>query len=243
MNNSLHDIELIERYYDHDTSDSEKEILLTEIKKDKELKRLFLQEKLLVNAIRFHGVTNDLDYLKSVESTLTKRDTKSIPLVYYAIAASVTIFILIGVFVWLGKSSTDDLYAEYYTPYPNVFEPTLRGNEITNERTETFAAYEQGDYKKAVEGFLYILSDKKEPGVMLLLANAQLSLGKTNDAISLLKDLIASYDELDMQAKWYLALCYLKSNNSQEAKKLLQQLEGTEITYASKAKRLLQKMD
>jgi hypothetical protein len=243
MNKPLHDIELIERYFDPEVSETEKEILAEEIEKDKNLKELFKREKLLIKTIQFEGAKQDLRFLNNLEEKLSRADQRSIPPYYYAIAASVVIFVLVGIFNPFAKSSKSDLYAEYFTPHPNLFEPTVRGDANTNTRAEGFVAYENGDYQKAINIFSDLLKEKKEPGIMLLSANANLALGKNREAEMILQDLIQSSDELDPQAKWYLALCYLKVDEKEKSVKLLQELGSTDILYAAKAKALLQKIN
>jgi hypothetical protein len=241
MNKSLRDIELIERYFDPDVSETEKEILAEEIEKDENLMALFKQEKLLINTIRFTGAKQDLHFLHNLENELSKADRRSIPRYYYAIAASVAIFVLIGVSYQFGKSSSPDVYAEYFKPYPNLFEPTVRGNAATNKRADGFLAYENGNYEKAINVFSDLLKEKKEPGIMLLSANANLALGRIDNSERILQDLISSFDELDIQAKWYLALCYLKSGQKEKSTALMQELTQSDL-YATKAKGVLQKL-
>jgi hypothetical protein len=241
MNKSLRDIELIERYFDPDVSETEKEILADEIEKDENLMALFKQEKLLINTIRFTGAKQDLHFLHNLENELSKADRRSIPRYYYAIAASVAIFVLVGMFYPFGKPPAPDLYAQYFIPYPNLFEPTVRGEVINSKRAEGFSAYENSNYQKAINIFSDLLKEKQEPGVMLLSASANLALGNTKEAEALLQNLISSSDELDAQAKWYLALCYLKSNQREKSIALLQELTRSDL-YTTKAKDLLQKL-
>jgi hypothetical protein len=68
-------------------------------------------------------------------------------------------------------------------------------------------------------------------------------LGNTQEAQENFVTLIQDFDELDLQAKWYLSLCYLKSGDRENARKLLKELGETEISYASKAKELLEKVE
>jgi hypothetical protein len=51
------------------------------------------------------------------------------------------------------------------------------------------------------------------------------------------------FDELDMQAKWYLSLCFLKSGDMKQAKAILKELGDTEISYATRARELLKKVN
>jgi tetratricopeptide (TPR) repeat protein len=197
---------------------------------------------LLINTIRFEGAKQDLHFLDKLENELSA-EGRGIPRYYYAIAASLAIFVLVGIFYPFGKSSYPEVYAEYFKPYANLFEPTVRGNAGTNKRSEGFSAYENGDYQKAITVFSDLLKEKKDPGIMLLSANANLALGRTDNAEGILQDLISSFDELDIQGKWYLALCYLRNEQKDKSIKVLQELATTDSSYASKAKALLEKIE
>jgi hypothetical protein len=242
MNKSLRDIELIERYFDSDVSETEKEILFEEIEKDENLTALFKQEKLLINTIRFEGAKQDLTFLNNLDNELSRKDRAGIPTYYYAIAASIAIFILVGIFYPSRKPSAPELCAEYFTPYQNLFEPTVRGDVPNMRRSEAFLAYDNGDYQKAIKLFIDLQNEKKEPGIMLLSANANLALGKTSEAEAILQDLISSFDELDIQAKWYLALCYLKANEKDKAAKLLRELADANVSFSKNSKAILEKI-
>ena len=76
-----------------------------------------------------------------------------------------------------------------------------------------------------------------------MLGNTNLMLGQVTEAKENFVTLINDFDDMDLQAKWYLSLCYLKSDDRENARKMLRELGQTEISYASKAKELLEKID
>ena len=98
------------------------------------------------------------------------------------------------------------------------------------------------DYQKAADGFKALLKEKPEPGVLLLLGNANLMLGNIEEAQNNFLTLIKNFDELDGQAKWYLGLSYLKQGQKEKAKLILQELGDPEITYSKKANELLKEV-
>lgn len=244
--NTINDIELIERYFDNELSEQERTQLNDRLKTDFELKKLFDREKLLVNTIRFDAAHKNLLFLKQLEkSSFDDRTTHFKKYwYYYAAAACITVFVVAGVFFSpLVNETPAELYADYFEPYPNVFAPTLRSEEIIRTRTEAFQAYDQGDYKRASELFTGLIKENKEPGMLLLLGNANLVLGKTDEALINFQDLLNNYDDLDTQAKWFLSLCYLRKGDTPTARRLWKELEKTDDSYAVKAKELLNKAD
>lgn len=247
MNHLTHDIELIERYFDNELSNTERSILEERLKNEDSFKSLFETEKLLINTIRFNAAKDQLHFLKGVEARLAEQKTPSSSRshwYYYAAAACAGLFFTFYVLLPMLKNTpTEQLYASYFTLHPNVFEPTLRGEQVIDERKEAFRAYDAGEYQLAGELFDKLLKENKEPGMMLLAGNAHLMTGNIVEAKRTLNDLILHYDDLDLQAKWYLSLCYLREGNTEDARKLLKELSDTDISYANKAKELLEEVD
>ena len=240
------DITLVEKYFDSELSSEELNHFNARVEHDEDFKALFQREKIIIGAIRNQGLIDNLLYLKSIEEKI--QGDQSFPIAsgikgwyYYAAAAVVALLVAVAVLL-PGKENTDELFAAYFTPYPNVVQPLLRGNEST-ERAEAFQEYEQKNYVAAAEGFKELLDRKEEPGILLLLGNSNLMLGKSEEAQENFITLIRNYDEFDLQAKWFLSLSYLKSGDTESARKILEELGETEVSYAAKAKELLEKVN
>lgn len=248
MKPTENDINLVERYFDAELSAEELSHFNSRVEKDEAFKALFHREKIIIGAIRNQGLLDNLQYLKSIEEKIQGNQSHPSGFgakknwYYYAAAAVVAMLIAIT-FLLPGQQSTDELFASYFTPYPNVFEPTVRGNDVATVRTQAFQAYERKDYQTAVLGFEALLSVKEDPGILLLLGNSNLMLGNAKEAQENFVTLINKYDDLDLQAKWFLSLSYLKSGDKENARKILEELGETEISYASKAKELLEKVN
>ena len=67
MNDPDYDIELIERYFDHDLTSDEMALFERRLQHDQGFKRLFDQEQILIGAIKFEGALSDLEYLRETE--------------------------------------------------------------------------------------------------------------------------------------------------------------------------------
>lgn len=249
MNHSETDITLVEKYFDSELSESEMKHFSLRVETDENFKTLVEQEKALIGAIRYQGIEDNLQYLQNLEANLQGNDQTSVnrPIkkwYYFAAAAAVIgIVILSKVLLTSFNETPEELFAAYFKPYPNMFEPKLRGESKASDRTEAFAAYEQGDYQKAATLFRELLKVNKEPGILLLLGNSNLILGNLDEAKNNFTTLNKEFDELDIQSKWYLSLCYLKSGDTERAKNMLRELGETEISYATKAKELLEKVN
>jgi tetratricopeptide (TPR) repeat protein len=160
------------------------------------------------------------------------------------VAAAATIIMAVALLSVFSRSeSPEQLFANYFEPYPNVFEPTQRGTDAAlDKRATAFAMYEQKNYAEAAKLFNELLSEKQEPELLLLLGNANMVLNRDNEAKNNFLTLIRDYDVLDEQAKWFLSLCYLKSGEREKAKLIWEELGDPKITYSEKAKNLLKKV-
>ena len=240
------DITLIERYFDSELNEEEMKTFSLRIEVDETFKSLVQREKVILGAIRNQGLLDNLQYLKSVEEKIQGNQVftgRSRNWYYYAAAAVVTIMLAVTFLLPSFEESSDDLFATYFTAYPNVFEATLRGTATTTKRTEAFQAYESKAYKKAVVLFGELLQVHKDEEVLLLLGNSNLMLGEVQKAEENFVTLISEFDNLDIPAKWYLSLCYLKSGETEKARNLLEELAGTDNSYAPRAKELLERVD
>jgi hypothetical protein len=245
MKHPLHDIELIERYFDNTLSSAETIELKERLKKDYEFQKLFDQEKVLVSTIRLQAAKKDLAFLKDLEKSFGEQKNPYIRThwYYYAAAACITLVALFMWNQWGGAEKPEELYAAYFQPHPNIFEPTLRGESAENARAQAFQSYEQGNYERASESFTRLLEGEQDAGMLMLLGNSNLLLDRTELAKQNFMDLIAHFDELDLPAKWYLSLCYLKTGDTASAQKLLAEIAQTETAYAGKANDLLQRLN
>jgi TolA-binding protein len=242
------DIALLERYFDAELNDEEKKYFASRVEQDKDFSALVQREKIIIGAIRNQGLLDNLSYLKSIEEKI--EGNHSIPFHsnlktwhYYSAAAVIVLLIAVKFLLPSQQETPEQLFTSYFKAYPNVFEPTVRGTDLATKRTEAFQAYEQGDYQKASDLFTTLLNEKRESEVLFLLGNTNLMLGRVEEAQKNFVTLIEEFDDLDLLAKWYLSLSYLKSGDKDNARKILRELGETEISYASKAKELLEKVD
>jgi len=248
MENNFRDIEWIERYLDRSLTAAEKLWMEKRLEEEPDLKSKFGEHKQLIEGIRYSHIQNRLEQLRALENSLPpiskETKTKEVFMFWKPLAAAATVMLLVTVYYLVNQTpSPQDLYARRFQPYPNVFEPTVRGNvNAVDQRTAAFRAYDQGDYVTASRLFTELNTNKTEPGILLLLGNSNLILGKTEEAQNNFLSLIMNFDELEAQAKWYLALSYLKQGESEKANLILQELSDPQVTYSKKAKELLDNM-
>lgn len=246
MKEPLQHIELIERYCDNELTQEELDQFRSQLKEDHELQKLFDQEKLLISTVRFQAAQKDLKFLEEVEQSLRENKTIDFRKHWYYYAAAACVALLAIVLVWnrWEKENPDTLFASHFEPYPNVFEPSLRTAGNADLRSQAFAAYEQGNYEHAADAFRELLQNNNDnAGMILLLGNSNLMLGKTKEATENFRSLLLRHNELQVEAKWYLSLSYLKSAEISEAQRLLTEIAATKTAYSDNATELLKKLE
>lgn len=245
MNHAEKDIDLIERFYEDGLSEYEADLFERRLKSDDAFRALVEQEKYVVGAIRMQGLKDELEQLKLMEATL-RDPVINVPHPvnrrWYILAAAVIALVIVARFAIAPPVTTESLYKENFRPYPNVFEPTVRGQGAATDRDEAFKLYEKGDYARAGNLFRALLQEENNDGILLLLGNCNLALGNTNEAVSNFSQLQAQSPELTIQAKWFLSMAYLQKGDAEAALPLLKELSTTGGSYAEKAQEMVRKL-
>ncbi len=132
-----------------------------------------------------------------------------------------TLLILAGMFWWwnLQAPDSEDLFAQYFEPYPNVIAPIVKSDapELT-EVEKAFQTYEKGFYSQAIP----LLKKLNTPEAKFYLGVAQLTQGENKDAINHLKFIATQSDNRFQHAsQWYLAMAYFKNDQPDEANEML----------------------
>ncbi|CAM1350005.1 tetratricopeptide repeat protein [Tenacibaculum halocynthiae] len=165
---------------------------------------------------------------------------------YLFVAASIAVLIsFIGYSLIVNqKTSTDDLYAEYFESYRNVIQPITRGVESKNNSTKAFEAYEKGNYKKASTLLIKAYSEDKNNAYLLYQGISFLQLNNSDKAIEVLNKQLEITDKFNIKTHWYLALAYLKNNEVIKAKKSLEKVLDSSGDYKKQeAKSILRNLN
>ena len=261
------DIDLIERYHRGLLDGADLQDFLKREKEDNDFAQKVRSYINVIEGIEYYGKQKDFadtiqeweKEIKEHSRTGQKPHTGStgekashvVPMhrknLYWLAAAVVTLLVVSGVFLF--RSATPDptvLFQAYYEPYPNVFDPTVRGDaDSLSVNAKGFRAYDQGNYVDAAKNFRQAANanDESERDIALLyLANSFLAL----DSATAAKNALMQIDEdgpVADQAKWYLALTWLKLGNLNEGIRILDDLADDSSSYRDKATQLLKDID
>ena len=149
--------------------------------------------------------------------------------------------ILLASILFLKPKSPDALYAANYSKFKNSSVAVTRGSNEKDDLKIAMIAYTQGDYEEALTQ-LRIL-ERTYPEVKIYEGIIALENENFIAASKILQPLsINANYKFQHDASWYLALTYLKIDNKEAAKSILQELSTGNSFRAEKAGKLLKKL-
>lgn len=236
MNISEHDIDLIEKAL-MDRLDAQESLRFEEKMKEAPFAERFHQEKAIYEQIQDEGKNRLKDTLRVYESSL-KRLPHRHRAIWIAVAASL-LLLAFWVLPHLLKNPSEQLFAAYYNPLPNLVDPI---NKSGQDERSPFQLYELGEYREALNQFNQ-LSDN--PNNAFYKALCLLELNGLDQAIQQLTLIAGQSDHpYHREGQWFLALAHLKAKQTQEAKQVLTEIgEDGASFYADKAREILTKLD
>lgn len=185
--------------------------------------------------------------VKDTFPTDTARKRKSFVRRYYPVVLIVITLAALpfawSVFASVGNNE-DHLYAEFFTPYDNIFIQRGEMNERHSELEKAIKSYDAANYNEARESFLlYMQTEKPSDAVTLYYSISCMESGALNEAIARLESLSAKTESLFCeQAQWFLSLAYLKSKNREKASAMLQSIILNNSYQQEKAVELLERL-
>ncbi len=162
------------------------------------------------------------------------------------IAASFTLIIIIGLLFYKSVNkvySNNELFSMYYKPYePDII---IRSDiDKFRDLENAILLYDKGNYNTAFDKFIsIIMQDNNNYLAQFYLGLTCMELNKFDTAIEQFTSISENWESpFRYHLEWYLALCYLKNNNKEEAKALLIQIKSTNRYYKTEAEEILDKL-
>lgn len=144
-------------------------------------------------------------------------------------------------------NTPDQLYAIYYTTYPNLDSSTRSGSEkVDNEkiRANAFEEYDKGQFENVILLLTSIPSGyRKEMDDAFYIGISHLELEQWQEAISVLENVIDSNSEYVQEAEWYLALANIRSGYCEKGKTLLQEISSRGMDKSEEAEIIIRKIN
>jgi len=161
------------------------------------------------------------------------------------VAAFAGVVLITSLILFSGKTLTsEEIVSQFYQAYEA---PSVQRSSSTDTNSDYILGlkyYNAQDYRSAASQFAKVL--EKNPNDMkthLLSGVSKMEEKKYNDAKRSFTTVIDDKDNLFIEsAKWYLALCYLKTEENTKASELLVSIRKEGGLYSREAKKILRKI-
>jgi len=259
MEQPINDIQLIEKFLDGRMSEAERKEFENKLKLDQRLSEMMTDMNLLVEGIKMSAAqsskeekTDRLKFFNEINEIEknafdSTAEVKIIPLYRkpWILSAAASVLLLAALTFYFMREQTplnEKLYTAYFEPFDSPGSGITRGKNEVTLKTQAYEAYDNGNYKVAAQLFEQIVNEREDAIAQLCLGNAYLAQNDLSKAEKIFTEMLTRQSELITQAKWYLALTYLKGNKMERAKATLWEISKSS-TYGEKARKLLKELD
>ncbi len=216
--------DLIDRYFENTLSPKEQQLFNDLLQNDSDFKEEFVFQKDLKQVIAVSQQEELKSTLSHIEEKVQKSSRFMIIPTKWMVAASLLLITTLG--IWSVKNlyypSNEVIYQDYFQVDRNTVQPVVRGESLKTIEYRAFVAYEAQDYYKAINLFNSVKTPD-EAYIIYYKGLCFLALEKSDEAITLLSE-VATKPGLDgksadfrEKANWYLAMAYLKNNETEKA--------------------------
>ena len=246
-------IRFIERYLEDKMQPAEKAWFEKELDGNMWLKReLELRRKTDLVASN----TEAMDFRKKLmqaearhrQATTVKRAVKSVKTVSTRYAAAILgIVIISSIFLFSNRDINPRKLASKSIA---SYEPGTASRSSSSVSDINFnravECYNNGEYIKAIDLLEGLISSQDNNSIKsdYLLGISHMKIEEYKEAISPFKKVVDQNDNLFIeQAKWYLSICYLNTNETEKAKELLTEIKNSDSKYRKLASKNLKKLN
>lgn len=239
--------QLIEAYFTSTFTQTQQKELEWLLQHDTEFSEGFNFE----NEVRDTIIYNERQVLKSRFLHLDKNKTKPVRKLtpwWYAAAASVLLLVSTVWFFWDRQSEvpTEQLYATYMEPYPNMVTPKVRGNvDADTLMAVALSLYDQQAYSEAAALLEHIYNEQANDQAAFYLAICHLMLQEANVSIRLLEsDVLKNSPHFSPAiVNWYLGMAFLQQNDREQALSYFKLVEVSNDSLSEHAKKIVKALE
>ncbi|MCB8994341.1 MAG: hypothetical protein H6538_01905 [Bacteroidales bacterium] len=249
-------LDRIQKYLDGKMNESELKKFRSDLQKDPELveeldlHRSVNETVLSTDEIRFRKKleeaykTYKIDGHKENTSVSGNR-TKLKRTIVFSSALMITLLFLF-ILSEFRKQSNDEIFEanliSFSQDFTSRFQPEFANqDQDLQEGIKLFVDGKYSDASRVFHQFLGQNPDNTEASFYNGLC--MVFLNEFGNAISAFEFVLAApYSYYQEYASWYLALCYIKTNNTEVAKSLLKEISGNDSSFSDKARRILRKL-
>jgi tetratricopeptide (TPR) repeat protein len=238
----------IERYIAFEMTGSERQWFLKEMEDNPDLRREVYLRKKSDEILKKPSAMSLRIKLSELEKNRLQKE-KTAVIIRMALLKYVAVFagaaIITSLILFTGKSLTsEEVVNQYYQAYEA---PSFQRSSSTDTNSDYILGlkyYNAQDYRNAASQFAKVLENNPDDMQTHLLSGvSKMEENKYNDAKRSFTTVIDDKDNLFIEsAKWYLALCYLKTEENTKASELLVSIRKEGGLYRREAKKILRKI-
>mgnify|MGYP005847721649 CR=1 FL=1 len=238
----------IERYITGEMNAAEKEWFEKELKTNEQLRKEVILRKKTDKFLKNQDILNLRMKLNSIrqrnEISTPAGSVRRRPVLKYAAAVSILAVIGILALFTNRKMSTEEIFDKYHNLYEPVTELRSGQSNIESDFATALEYYNVHDYKNAAIYFSRVT--QKDPGNMHSTLLYGISSFENSNYPEAEKSFVKVIDDTDNlyidHAHWYLALCYLKTGEHENALRELNYIKKSTSTYSKNAAKILRKL-
>jgi len=243
----------IDRYLLGKFNEEEEKNFQQNLEDDTELAKDVKKRQSIISGLEALGNEKMAERIKSVRQKMKEDEIKSNPDVkknngrivrmLLAAAAISALFFFSWQFLSNHNNNPEQLFAQSYQPYATSI--VTRDVNSAENLVQADAFYKARNYQAAIPLLNTALTNQpSNSNLELAIGNAYLSSDQIDQAIIHFQNIIQRKDPLYVdQARWYLALSYLKNNQKEESKNLLNILVADSgADFHQEAESLLKKL-
>lgn len=238
----------IERYNAGEMDDAEKQWFIKELKDNQRLRQEVNLRTRTDEILRKQDLFNLRKKLNTIEKKReeahpVKKSQRAVNIKY---AAAIAGFIIIGSIILLSgkKMSSDEIISRYYKPYEAAAPSRSAETPINNDFSTAVEYYNIHDFRNAAIYFDKVL--KTEPGNMhsaLLNGISNYEIHNYPAAESSFSKVIDDNNNFYIDhAQWYLAMCYIQTDEKGKAIEQLALIEKSKTIYRKDARKILRSL-
>lgn len=238
----------IERYITGEMNKAEKDWFEKELETNEQLRKEVILRKKTDEVLNNQDILNLRMKLNSIrqknEVSKPAGSVKKRPILKYA--AAVSILAVIGMLTLFSnrKMSIDEIFDKYHNLYEPVTELRSGQSNIESDFATALEYYNVHDYRNAAIYFSRVT--EKDPGNMRSTLLYGISSFENTNYPEAEKSFVKVIDDADNlyidHAHWYLALCYLKTSELENAVGELNYIKKSTSTYSKNAAKILRRL-
>lgn len=237
----------IERYIAGEMNEAEQSWFLRELEGNARLREEVALRKKTDNVLKNHDLIQLRNKLSAIEKSrehrVPSKTSKRLPI---GIAAAITGLIILSSIAFFGSKhlSNDEIISQYYKSYEGISVSRSSQTDSNTDYSTGLDYYNIHDYKNAALYFSKVLgSDPENMESTMFYGTSSFEVKNYPEAKRSFTKVIDNNNNLFIEdAEWYLALCYLKTNDMKKAADELTVIKKSKSIYSSDAAKILKRM-